>query len=351
VRCHFTEEKTMAAFASYNSQIYLDRQSFLWNSIVIVYSLLAYTGSLLLLINNNILLNIIGLIFLTHSLIYSAYLSHEFMHGTIFKSCRWNKEFGKVMLWLNGGCYYGFQILMIQHIAHHVKRVDVFTFDIPVAIQGLPSALRLIIVALEWCYFPIVSFWSRWRSIIIFWKNSQSLTERIRIFVTFIFRGFFFALLGLVSIKALLLYFLAYIGMITCLRFMDAFQHTYEAFPPGTKLPKRDYNYEQNNTFSNLISYRHSWLNLLFLNFGYHNAHHADMKCPWYKLQKLDRELFDKNNNQRRYINILKQLINYHKFRTTRLFTGQGEVFQDKKNDDFFSKFYGAADVSFLTLY
>ena len=137
--------------------------------------------------------------------------------------------------------------------------------------------------------------------------------------------------------------------MITFLRLMDAFQHTYEAFPSGTKLPKRDYNHEQANTFSNLISCRYPWLNLLFLNFGYHNAHHANMQCPWYRLQELDRELF-KNNPQQQHIPISKQLINYHKFRITRLLEGQGKVLKEQTKQSF-EKFYGAVDVSFLTLY
>jgi hypothetical protein len=62
-----------------------------------------------------------------------------------------------------------------------------------------------------------------------------------------------FTLLGLVSLKALFLYFLSYIGMLTVLRFVDAFQHTYEVFS-GSPLPKRDHTHEQANTFSNVIS-------------------------------------------------------------------------------------------------
>ena len=36
----------------------------------------------------------------------------------------------------------------------------------------------------------------------------------------------------------------------------------------------RDREYEQMNTYSNVTSLRHPWLNLLLLNFPYHNAHH-----------------------------------------------------------------------------
>lgn len=339
----------MATFVFQESQKNLFISALFLNIFAIFYTLFSYSIGILFIAQEGIFLNTLGLFFLTHSLIYSAYLSHEFMHGNIFKSFLWNKRFGQIMLWLNGGCYFGFQTLMHQHIAHHVKRVDVFTFDIPNAIQKLPHSLRLIIVALEWCYFPIVSFWSRWRSVIYVWQTSQSLTTKIKILGNLIIRICLFILLGLFSVKALLLYFLAYIGMISVLRFMDAFQHTYEAFPPNTVLPKKDSNYEQANTFSNLISFRYPWLNLLCLNFGYHNAHHSNMKCPWYKLQELDQTL-SLQNSQPQYIPILKQIANYHTFRVTRLFQGQGEVVQ-VNNKVSFDQFYGAVDVSFLTVY
>ncbi len=45
--------------------------------------------------------------------------------------------------------------------------------------------------------------------------------------------------------------------MITVLRFMDAFQHTYEVFEVGSALPDRNRAYEQENTFTTLISRRY----------------------------------------------------------------------------------------------
>jgi fatty acid desaturase len=338
----------MVAVKLYTSQTYLNRRSSLWNTVAIVYSLLAYTGSLLLLVNNNILLNIIGLIFLTHSLIYSAYLSHEFMHGTIFKNRKLNQTFGNFMLWLNGGCYHGFQTLKIQHVAHHVKKADVFTFDIIAFIQNLSPLIRFIFIALEWCYFPIVSFYARWNSIIVHCWKSEDNWKRTYTSLIFIVRIVLFIILSLISFKALILYFFSYVGMITVLRWMDAFQHTYEAFLPGVTLPKLDRNYERANTFSNLISYRYPWLNLLVLNFGYHNAHHEQMKCPWYSLPELDMKLA--HNKAINYISLSQQLSNYHRYRLTRLTTGQGNVDLEMDNCDY-AQFYGAVDVSFITIY
>ncbi len=331
----------------FRKKTYLHNQNLFGNISVITYTFTSYFGGIVLLTLSNIFLNILGVLLLSHSLVYSAYLCHEFMHGTIFKSRRWNTGLGKIMLWLNGGCYYGFKALMLQHIAHHIDRVDVFTFDIPAAIEQQPALVRKTIIILEWSYFPIVSFWSRWRWITAPWWSSERHDERSRLTFIFLIRASIFALLGSISLKALLLYFVSYIISIHLLRWMDAFQHTYEAFLPGTNLPKRNVADEQKNTYSNLLSRRYAWLNLLFLNFGYHNAHHALMKCPWHSLPQLERELFTDNNN---YLPLSTQLINYHQFRITRLLKGQGQTVteQEKLSCD---RFYGAVDVSFLTLY
>ncbi len=322
------------------------QQKLLWNVSVITYTFLAYVGGTVLLLSSNWGMNVLGLLLLTHSLVYSAYLSHEFMHGTLFKTRRWNAVLGSAMLWLNGGCYYGFKALADQHIAHHVDRVDVFTFNIPAAMAMLPAPLRWGIISMEWLYFPIVSFWARWQSVLH--RAMGDWKKRCRVVALIMIRVTIFTGIGLLSLKALLLYFLAYIGMITVLRFVDAFQHTYEAFLPDTPLPKRDRNHEQAHTYSNLLSRRYPWLNLLLLNFGYHNAHHAVMACPWHSLPALDQKLA--NSHQDQYISVVQQLKNYHRFRIKRLFVGQGQT-RDSQGHPTPDCFYGAVDVSFLTLY
>ncbi|MGF1589882.1 MAG: fatty acid desaturase family protein [Pleurocapsa sp.] len=336
---------TIANSASLNIQSYVRKQKAFWNEIAIAYTFWGYISGIALFLIGNIGLNILGVVLLTHSLIYSAYLSHEFMHGSIFRERRRNLIFGQLMLWINGGCYYGFEALTLQHIAHHVDRVDVFTFDIPAAIKKLPRSVRWIIFTLEWCYFPAVAFWSRWRAIVKKWQDPQYTKSITGIFA---FRLILFSLLGIISFKALLLYFFSYVGMITVLRWMDAFQHTYEAFPAGTKLPKRDGNHEQLHTYSNLISYRYPWLNLLVLNFGYHNAHHAVMKCPWHSIPELNMKLSQTKTVN--YISLSQQLANYHCHRITRLIAGQADTSGEmgKKN---YEQFYGAVDVSFITFY
>lgn len=103
---------------------YLHQKKLLWNVGAILYILGGYCGAIALLLLSNLWLNALGVVLLTHSLVLSAYMSHDFMHGTIFTDMKWNAVGGNVMLWLNGGCYAKFKDLAQEHIAHHVNRVD-----------------------------------------------------------------------------------------------------------------------------------------------------------------------------------------------------------------------------------
>jgi fatty acid desaturase len=101
---------------------------------------------------------------------------------------------------------------------------------------------------------------------------------------------------SLPAVRALLLYGLAYVLFLHALNYFDAFHHTFEQHfvEPDEALPMsaRNAAYEQGNTYSNLISRRWPWLNLLVLNFGYHNAHHQRASVPWYRLPAYHRELY-----------------------------------------------------------
>jgi fatty acid desaturase len=340
-------QASFKALTASDVQVFLHPGQWGWNAIAFVYTLGGYLGGIALLLQANPGLNAIGVLMLTHSLILSAYLAHELMHGTIFEDSQWNSTFGNVMLWLNGGCYGRFHDLAKWHIAHHVSRVDFSQVDFVTDINQLPRPLRSLLLLLEWLYIPVLAFLPRLQSTIAPFRNADRRDERYRIAWVFTIRFSLFTGLGFLSIKALFLYFLAYIGMVTVLRFMDAFQHTYEVFPISTPLPNRDRAYEQANTFSNLLSQRYAGLNLLLLNFGYHNAHHQLMKCPWYRLPALDRHLF--TGDEVHYVPLSQLLRNYHRFRIQRMFGGQGQAIDDQGNPNL-EAFYGAIEVSFLVL-
>lgn len=349
----------MLDFESINLNDFLHHQQRLWDSLAMFYTLSSYGMGIGLILSPNEWLNAIGTILLTHSLILSAYLAHEFMHGNPFSSVQWNALGGNIMLWLNGSCYIRFQELMQMHIAHHVNQIDYCRFNIPDFLQSIPAWMRLLFLGLEWFYIPSLAFLLRIRLMIAPFYKSNRQQDQLRVIVIMLIRGCLFTALTAFSIKAIMLYFLAYISMIHILRFMDAFQHTYESLPVGVPVPARycqmspqeAHTYEQTNTFSNVISQRYRWLNLLLLNFGYHNAHHQLMKCPWYYLPKLDRILYSNQdqNHHSHYITLLELIGNYHRFRTLRILTGQGEVTNQNGNRQL-NTFYGATEVSFLVV-
>jgi fatty acid desaturase len=337
----------MTATTAVDIHRFLHQQKPLWNIAAIAYTFASYLGGIALLLVSPLWLNALGVLLLTHSLILSAYLAHEFMHSTIFQTRATNAAWGTLMLWLNGGCYTPFDDLARMHIAHHVDRVDFCRFDLPEFLMALPAPVRGLLLGLEWLYFPSLAFLLRLRMITAPFWSPERKKERSRTTLIFLIRGGLFTILGYVSLKALGLYFLAHLGMLTVLRFVDAFQHTYEVFPLGTALPKRDRAHEQNNTFSNILSKRYGWLNLLLLNFGYHNAHHELMKCPWYSLHELDKELY--TGEEVHYITLPQLLWNYHRFRISRIFSGQGQAVNEAGITQL-ETFYGGIEVSFLVL-
>ena len=143
---------------------------------------------------------------------------------------------------------------------------------------------------------------------------------------------------------------LAYFIFLTVLRFMDAFQHTYDVFPTRSlqRAPaelRRDRQYEYENTYSNLVSVGIPWLNILVLNFPYHNAHHTKPVEPWYKLPALHRKLYGENDRQVMPCRAL--FASYHKHRVARVLAKDyGAVAAE---GDRAGGFIGAVGVSFLT--
>jgi fatty acid desaturase len=157
-------------------------------------------------------------------------------------------------------------------------------------------------------------------------------------------------LLGLWSLKALCLYLLSAGLMLQVLNFFDAFHHTFEQFfveaDQPVPLQGRDRAYEQDNTYSNLISIRLPWLNLLTLNFSYHNAHHQRASVPWYRLPAYHRSLYGERSSAVMPLSAL--LRTWHRNRVRRVSgdesgapAGGGARAED---------FIGAHGVSFLTV-
>jgi fatty acid desaturase len=316
------------------------------NIMAIAYVFTSYTLGILLVLQQSWLLDILGVISITHSLVISTALTHEFIHGNIFKSRKLNMFWGEAMTHLNGACYASWENLVEHHFNHHLYHVDIVRFDIPEHLNhNINFIQRSIYVVLEWLYFPALEFEMRWRIILdpLMDKKKRGLLGRTVLWV--LLRTAAFGLLAWVSWKALLLYFLAYVSFVNVTRFVDAFHHTYEYTISGNEFPQLDRSYEQANTFSNLVSVRYPWLNLLFLNFGYHNAHHHNMSCPWHDLPQLHEKLYGKTNQGLLPLPLL--IGNYHRFRLRRLFAGQGEI--NPEGGRLLDSFTGGVAVSLLT--
>jgi len=175
----------------------------------------------------------------------------------------------------------------------------------------------------------------------------------MRIIATLEVRVVAFATLGWFAPGALLGYAIAYLIMLHVLRFADAYQHTYDAFAilQGGSVPDdkvRDRVYEQRNTYSNVISVAHPLLNLLILNFSYHNAHHERPIEPWHRLPQLHEKLFAGEYQQ--VLPMRTLIAAHHRYRVKRILSddyGDVPVLPNGKLDP--SGFYGAVGVSFLT--
>ncbi len=320
------------------------------NVLALTVTILGYVLGVLLLTSSFWIVVCLGVALTCLSLTWSAYYIHEFAHYAIFKTPAVNRRWGIFMTWLNGSCIAHFDDMRRKHLRHHVERADVVTFDVQAYLRAAPNWLRNSVLALEWLYFPAVEFLMRGFVIARAWK--QGGKARLRVVAIVTLRCM--AMLGLYFISpwAVLGYFIAYLAFITLLRFADCFQHTYDVYPidgdnPVPKDKVRDREYEQKNTYSDVVGLENRWLNLIWLNFGFHNAHHEKPAMPWHQLPALHRELFPENFAQ--VITVRELLRSFHQHRVHRILAKDyGEVLAIEKAGRA-NNFIGAVGVSFLT--
>jgi len=320
------------------------------NTAALAYTLLGWVIGVALLAAVPWYVNLAGVLLTAHTLIYSAYFVHEFAHQSIFRSAKTNNAWGVLMSWINGSCYAPFQALRRKHMRHHIDRADVLTFDYKKFLHESPAWVNKLVLGAEWAWIPAVEFIMHGYVVVLPFIKAERHAERARVIAITVVRLAAFTLLGWLSLKALLLYFVAYMIMLHVLRFTDAYQHTYDAFAvleegdiPDDKVRDRDY--EQANTYSNLVSVFHPWLNLVLLNFSYHNAHHERPIVPWHDLPQLHAQLFPVDYVQ--VIPMMELLKGYHRDRISRIVSDDyGEMGRGEHRAD---RFLGAAGVSFLT--
>lgn len=319
------------------------------NALTSGYVLMAWAGGIHLLLRPQGVLNVLGVLLLTHALVCSAYLIHECVHHAACITAAGNDRLGALMSWVNGACIASYARLKKKHLRHHSDRLDVVTFDYRAALRRAPSWVQRGILALEWAYVPAIELLIR-GMIVAAPMTGGATTDRRHVIWVLSVRLLFFSTLGWISMRALLLYALAYWLFLTVLRFLDAFQHTYEVYAShsleaAATDPRRDLRYEYENTYSNLVSERLAWLNLLVLNFPYHNAHHVRPSVAWYRLPALHRSLYGARDRQ--VITCRHLAASFHRHRVTRVLAEDyGSV---AASGDRSYGFLGAIGVSFLT--
>ncbi len=298
----------------------MDRECALYHSGALLYSILAYAIGLIGLFHENLVLNFIAMILLAHGMVIAAYLVHECGHNTVFKKNEDNARLGSILTWICGASYGTFEDIRYKHFRHHVDNDDVVWFDYEKFLTDRPLLLRTV-KTLEWFYIPAHDLVMHGLMVVATFVIPERSEQRMRNTLVIIIRAGLFGLLCYLSLKAGILYMIAYMMMMTVLRFMDGLQHDYpyrlNLYTDEVSPHKGDLAWEQEHTYSNVISWRYEWPNWLVLNFGYHNAHHAKPTVPWFRLPALHRELF--GDDPSRVITLGPQLRIFHKHRVDRI--------------------------------
>lgn len=319
------------------------------NTLALGYAVAAYPGGFLLMAQPHWLVAALGVLLTTHAMVIAAYLIHEAAHYTLFASPAHNRIAGETMGWIAGSAYASFERIRHIHLRHHRERTDVTCFDYKAFLRR-HRVLRRATYALEWAHVPAVEILMHAQVMLRPFFDRTQRGHLSRALAVLVIRAALLGVLAWASPQAVLLYLLAYALLLAVLDFFDAFHHTFDQHfvDADTPVPMngRDRDYEQANTYSNVISARHRWLNLLTLNFGYHNAHHERAATPWYALPALNRSLF--GDASRELLSLPELLRTHHRNRLKRVLDDDyGSVGSGPGRAD---AFVGAHGVSFLTV-
>ncbi len=309
------------------------------NSVLFIYLTLG-TGFALTGLQHNAIIYVLSVLLLAHCMIISAYLIHECIHNTIFSNNKWHTTLASTLAWLLGFGYLPYTILKDKHLRHHVENTDVQLLNYRDYLEQYPL-LKNLVVSLEFIHFPAVEVLTHALAILSPFIVESRKKYRQRVILVFISRCFFMAFLVSIGWQVLIGWWVAIFLCMTLLGFMDAFQHSYDIHftldKPKQKATTTNRSYEDSNTYSNLLSRHFDWLNLLVLNFCYHNAHHLKSGEPWHRLPALHKKHYGENSDQ--LVPLTVQIKNFHTNRILRV-----QRLQEHAN----SKDIGAVGVSFL---
>lgn len=319
----------------------------------LIYAVAGYLAGFAGLFANSVIVNIGATLLLAHAMIIAAYLIHECGHNLVFKRISDNTSLGRFLTWLCGAAYGTYEDIRYKHFRHHVDNDDVVWFDYEKFFADHPKVLALSRF-LEWFYIPAHDLIMHIIMIFTSFIIPQRRDQRRRNVMVIVIRGGVFLALLIYFPQVAILYAIAYMLMMTVLRFMDSLQHDYPysltLFEFDKPERKGNFEWEQEHTFSNPHSLGIEAVNWLTLNFGFHNAHHADMTVPWYRLPAKHRELF--GDDPATVIPLSAQLKIFHKQRVRRI-VGNHEGHEPSGKDFLLAaqraEVYGGNAASFLT--
>jgi fatty acid desaturase len=321
------------------------------NSLAVSYAVLGHLLGLTLLVTATGVWRVLAVLLTAHTMVIAAYLIHETAHMNILRDTRHNRWLGELMGWLCGAAYASFERIRHMHLRHHRDRADVTRFNYKLLLKRVPMWARRAVYVMEWAYLPAVELIMHYQLLARPFIDPREAGRRTRVVVVLASRALLFAVLWWSSPPALALYAVAYLLFLTVMNFADAFHHTFDQYfvdDDGQPIPMdgKDRRYEQAHTYSNLVSARWPRLNLLTLNFGFHNAHHERMSVPWYRLPAAHRELFGAGDRQ--VLPFRELLVTFHRNRLKRVLDDDyGRVGDGRGRAD---GFIGAHGVSFLTV-
>jgi fatty acid desaturase len=330
-------------FRSPVTAIFREPDGVIPNSAVLLWTSVVWLVSFRWMGNESLALNVIEVLACVHTMVLASYLVHEAAHCTLFASPNSNQWAGEWVSFIAGASYASFGRIRHMHLRHRRDRADVACFDFKRLMHRKPW-LKRTLQALEWAYIPATEMLMHLQ---IVWRPFFVTSQRKylpRSLGMLLLRGSLLTLLALWSPKALALYSVAYIVLLHVLNFFDAFHHTFEQFFVEANEPVptdgRDRVYEQANTYSTVVLASFPLLNLLTLNFGYHNAHHEKAAVPWYRLPALHRELY--GNAAASMMPLRELLRTWHRHRVRRVASeNYGAPAQDGRRADSFVGAHG----------
>jgi omega-6 fatty acid desaturase (delta-12 desaturase) len=303
-----------------------DPEGLRYDGSALAYVLLAYGLGLAGLFSDAWLVKLGATLLLAHGMTIAAYMVHECAHYTVFETNEDNARLGRLLTWICGASYGTYEDIRYKHFRHHIDVDDVVWFDYDRFFREHPVALRITQV-LEFFYIPAHDLLMHGVMVFTSFVIPKRRSQRKRNVMVIAIRGGVYLTALILAPSAAILYAVAYMMMMTVLRFIDSLQHDYGyhltlfSRSPGPR--KGDFAFEEEHTFSNPFSLRYEPLNWLTLNMGFHNAHHVKPTTPWWRLPALHRELYGEGSAN--VIPLWPQLVIFHRYRVERILGGNAE--------------------------